>query len=48
MQCYLSLLGLGSPVVLGPKDAGPLTSLLYFAVEVKLLDKVFSVPFWTW
>jgi len=47
LQCYLGLLGLGSPVVLGPEDAGPLTSLLYFIVKVKLLHKVFSVPFWT-
>jgi len=47
LQCYLGLLGLGSPVVLGPEKAGPFTSLLNFMVEVKLLYKVFSVFFWT-
>ena len=44
LQCHL--LGLGSPVVFRPEDAGPLTSLLYFTVEVKLFHKVFGVPFW--
>ena len=48
LQCYLGLLGLGSPVVLGPEEAGPFTSLLNFTVEVKLLQKVFGVPFWTY
>jgi len=46
LQHYLSLLGFGSPVVLGPEEAGPFTSLLYFIIEVQLLHEVFRVPFW--